>query len=233
MSFFSDAVKIGGGFLLGGGQGAGAVYQGQQSAKQAAKGRDWEERMSNTAHQREVEDLRLAGLNPILSGTGGGGASTPNAQLPQTPDYGEAFGRGSMLKLQKQLMSAQADQASSGAAKAEAEKTESNLRSDHLAFELEQKEKYGDAEKVLGIQSGTQSISKAAHEISNLALTGESSALDIKRKKADLREILSDKVLQKYILSSAYGDQAFIDKLMTNPDAADIAKLLLILPNRR
>lgn len=51
------------------------------SADEAQKARDFEERMSNTSYQRMVNDLKQAGLNPVLAYSNGG-ASTPTASAP-------------------------------------------------------------------------------------------------------------------------------------------------------
>lgn len=43
-----------------------------------------DEYMANSAHQREVNDLRSAGLNPVLSATGGNGAPATSSSVIQS-----------------------------------------------------------------------------------------------------------------------------------------------------
>ena len=63
--------------------GAGATLLTNRAAGQRSReAMAFEARQSSTSHQREVKDLRLAGLNPILSGTGGSGASTASGKVP-------------------------------------------------------------------------------------------------------------------------------------------------------
>lgn len=102
--------------------GAGStIFSNARAAREAEKNRDFQERMSSTAHQREVADLRLAGLNPILSAHRG--ASSPGGAVAPVSDIGEGASRGiaSALAVKQAraniaLTEAQAQQSSAGAA---------------------------------------------------------------------------------------------------------------------
>lgn len=105
---------------------AGGIFTNNSASKQASENRQFQEDMSNTAHQREVADLQAAGLNPLLSVNSGASVPSGNVAPVVNPVSSAMDAASSAMQLRTSAANVDAIKASADASRASAALSKAN-----------------------------------------------------------------------------------------------------------
>ena len=169
---------------------------------ESQRNREFQERLSNTAYQRQVEDMKSAGLNPMLAYIKGGGASSPagstgqavNAQYT-SPIQGAASYR---------LTSAQAAKTEAEKPKVEAETSNINKISDKIDQEISNLKTDQDKTKAVidNLRVERDNLIKQGYNLTEVGNQLRASVVNLKAQSQNF-----------YALTESIGFQATINKM--------------------
>lgn len=186
ISIAAAGASLVGGFLSSSGQ-SDANKANLKIAREQMK---FQERMSNTAHQREVADLRAAGLNPLLSANGG--ASTPSGASANMVNT-KAPLANSIAKSPEAILAVQQQRADISKTKAEtavADNTASNLLEQNKNLGMQNVVLQRQAEKLLVDMGYTRR--QAEKVLAETGLIGLNSKAQGIKNLSDLFNLASD-----------------------------------------
>lgn len=227
MGWLKDFAKSFGGGAVGSallGPVGGALVSGALSAVSAKSQQRFQQRMSDTAHQREVADLRAAGLNPILSATGGPGASTPSGARPDIPDFGQAINSARLVKAQMENLKADTDKKGAETAAVLQGTEESKARQQYTAVQIAQAmagSRFWEGSAQADWERKLFEAIKISHDSKNSAYAAEEG-------RQRLVELANDKNLMKWIMSRDAALAERLDRAIKgDASAGELTRILL------